>query len=166
MNWVAAFQEMKRLYGFCPCCGELFRLSEATLFTADPPPTTEFDKIEDRRRRLERANEKFDEQEGQIRAAAVQKGQQEAKKRLKKIAPFFIARRIDPQDVKVIFNPVNYVVFRGLNSNGVRTVELVDSPAETKAHERIHQSIAAALRAGNVEWATLRIEDGGQVVRE
>lgn len=166
MNWVAAFQEMKRLYGFCPCCGELFRLSEATLFTADPPPKTEFDNIEDQRRRLKRAIEKFDERKAMIREAAVQKGQREAKKRLKKIVPFFIARRIDPQDVKVIFNPVNYVVFRGLNSTGVKAVELVDSPAETKSHERVHQSIAAALKAGNIEWATLRIEDGGQVIRE
>ena len=40
MSSVQVFQEMKKIYGICPCCGEPFRLSDTTPFTrASPPPT-------------------------------------------------------------------------------------------------------------------------------
>ena len=40
MNVLTVFTEMKAIYGFCPCCDELFRLSDATIYTKLPPPRT------------------------------------------------------------------------------------------------------------------------------
>ena len=75
MKLVSAFQEMKRIYGFCPCCGELFRLSDAELFTKGAPPRTPFDRVADALERIERRAERFGEREAELRAAEVRAGQ-------------------------------------------------------------------------------------------
>jgi predicted Holliday junction resolvase-like endonuclease len=165
-NLVGAFQEMKRLHGFCPCCGEPFRLSAATLFTKGAPPRTAFDKVDAEQQKLNEAIERFDEKEEAIREKARQLGQAQARKRLKKIATTFTTRRIDPQDVKVLFDPVDYIVFRGLNGNGVTGIELIDRPAETSRREKVQESIRKTIKQGNVEWQTFRIDADGRIARD
>jgi predicted Holliday junction resolvase-like endonuclease len=166
MNLVSIFQEMTRIFGFCPCCGELFRLSEATLFTKDPPPRTEFDRIADSQRRLERRVEKFEDEEADLREAAARRGQASALRRLRRIVPEFSARKINPMDVKVLFHPIDYVVFRGLSQGEARDIAFVDRPPSSTLHERVQRSINRVIKAGNIEWQTLRIDQDGKVVRD
>ena len=166
MNLVEVFNELKRIYVICPCCGEPFRLSETTLYTKSAPPKTVFEQIEDARLRLVRRIEKFDEKEDAIREEARRLGQLEARRRLRVIAPFFVARRIDPQDVKLLFHPVEYVVFRGMQRDRCASVDFIDHPARNRERERIQRSLDGAIKAGNLEWQTFRIDDGGRVVRD
>jgi predicted Holliday junction resolvase-like endonuclease len=163
-NLVNSFQEMKRIHGFCPCCGELFRLSDATLFTREAPPKTPFDRVADAQDRLARAIEQFEEREHEIRMAATQRGQRAARKRLKRIAPFFVERRIVPQDVKVIFSPVNYVVFQGMTDGEPKSIDLIDGPAASSSHEKAQKSIERAIQKGNLEWQTFHIDREGRVL--
>mgnify|MGYP005811063353 CR=1 FL=1 len=164
MKVLAFYQETKRIYGVCPCCGELFRLSEATLFTKDPPPRTEFDLVDEARRKLERAIEKFDEREQALRDKALAIGQEAARKRLKKIAKPFVKRKIDPQDVKVLFDPIEFVAFRGMCDGEVKAVSLIDRPAESKDREKLQESVRRTVDKGNYEWKELRIDAEGRVV--
>ncbi len=166
MNFVGAFQEMKRIYGFCPCCGEMFRLSDAELFTKGAPPGTPFDAAEGARARIENRIAVFDAQEAALRQRAVALGQRAAKRRLKQIAPFFTGRGVDPQDVKVLFEPVEYVVFRGLSGRGVRNIELVDREPDSTRREKIQLSVSKAIARGDVAWRTMRIDMDGQVAWE
>lgn len=163
MNIVRMFQEMKRIYGLCPCCSEVFRLSDIQVFTSGAPPQTPFDRAAADQERIRAAVARFDDREERIREAARAKGQAAARRRLRKIASVFTARRVDPQDVKVLFDPVDYVAFRGLNGAGVSSIEFIDRPAETRHRERVQRSLAAAVRKGNVEWRLLRIGDDGAV---
>lgn len=166
MKLVEVFNELKRIYVICPCCGEPFRLSEATLYTKSAPPRTVFEQMEDARLRLERRIEKFDENEDAIREEARRLGQLEARRRLREIAPFFVARRIDPQDVKLLFHPVEYVVFRGMQTDRCASVDFIDHPATNRECERIQRSLDGAIKAGNLEWQTFRINADGRVVRD
>jgi len=166
VNFLGAYDEMKRICGFCPCCGELFRLSEVSLYTREAPPRTPFDRVDEARDHLDHAIERFDDQEAEIREAAKRRGQAQARKHLKRIAPFFVGRRIDPQDVKVIFSPVNYVVFRGLARDSPTAIELIDGEPITREHEKVQNSIERTIKAGNMEWHTLRIDADGRVARE
>lgn len=163
MKVLAFYQEAKRIYGICPCCGELFRLSEATLFTKEPPPRTEFDAVDEARRKLERAIEKFDEKEQALRDKALAVGQKAARKRLKRIAGPFVRRKIDPQDVKVLFDPVEFVAFRGMCDGEVKAVSLIDRPAGNKDRERVQESVSRTVEKGNYEWKELRIDGEGRV---
>lgn len=163
MNLVGVLNEMKRIYGICPCCDEPFRLSDATLFTKVAPPKTPFEKIDDAFARLERRIEIFEGEEEEMREKARRLGQLAARKRLREIAPFFAGRKIDPQDVKVLFHPVEYVVFRGMQSDRCASVDFIDHPPNNRERERVQRSLEKAITAGNLEWQTFRIDENGHI---
>ena len=160
------FDELKQLYGFCPCCGELFRLSEVDIFTKTPPPRTVFDALNVRRKRLEAAEKSFEAKKGQIKQRATEIGQAKARRQLRKVSPYLYDRAVNANDVKLIFDPVEYLVFRGLTDDRCTRLEFVDHPAETHAREKAQRSIDRAIQAGNVEWQTFRVELSGRIVQE
>jgi predicted Holliday junction resolvase-like endonuclease len=159
-------QEQQRTLGICPCCGSLFRLSEALLFTKQPPPETPLDELDAERRKVELAAQRFDEKAGVLKEAALRKGQAEARKRLRTIARPFVDRQIDPQDVKVLFDPVEFVAFRGMTKGAVTSVALIDRPATAKQHESVQRSVAEAVEQGRYGWKVLRIDASGSVDEE
>lgn len=163
---VRVLQAAKRVHGFCPCCGAFFRLSDVVLFTKDRPPKTEFDRAEDQRARFDLKVAEWEEQKRAHRLEAIQKGRQAARAHVRRIAPFFVERDIEPKDVKVIFSPIKYVVFHGLADGLLESIDLIDQPASSKVHERVQGSLRRAIDAGNMEWRTLRVLEDGRVVRE
>src|SRR5882672_9649504 len=103
-----AFSELGHVLGVCPCCGDLFYLSEARPYLSGKRPHSEIDKLRVEEQKLDRIEEKLNEIEGELREIAAKAGQRTAKKLLKKIDPIFSSAGYDPQDVKVIFSPVSY----------------------------------------------------------
>lgn len=70
-------------------------------------------------------------------------------------------------DVKTLLDPVAYVAFDGLNSSrGTRRILLLDPPAADRARDRVQQSLAGAIRSGNLGWTTVRIDREGRAVPE
>jgi predicted Holliday junction resolvase-like endonuclease len=165
MNLVAMMNEMKKTYGICPCCEAIFRLSEATLFTKSPEPKTVFEKMADALDRVDEQTNTFEDKKEELeRQKARELGRQDAQKQLRKIAPFWVSRKIDPQDVKLMFHPVEYVVFNGMQKDRCASVDFVDHPAKSRDRERIQTSLERAITAGNMEWQTFRIDEYGHVV--
>lgn len=160
MNVVALFQEVKRIYGICPCCGEVFRFSEATLSEARPPKTP-FDRIEAQRERFNQEVGDYDESELEVRRAAAREGRGEAQRRLRKLAGCFTRVMIDPHDVKVLFDPVRYVAFDGLREARPKRIVFIDEASAER--DGCQASIVKTIAAGNIEWITLRIGDDGRV---
>lgn len=163
MNVVRLFQDFQKIYGLCPCCGEPFRLSEAALFHRAEPPSTVWDELKEERGRVARAWERFEEQKTTLQEEAREAGRQLRDRRLRRLTAFFRKRKIALADLKLIFHPVDYVVFRGLRKQHCAAVEFIDRKASSKAHERLQRSIKRACKAGNVDWVTLRIDDAGRV---
>lgn len=162
MDLERSLAESGSILGICPCCGEVFRLSDAHLFVKGKKPGSEFDKIDRAFVSLARAEEKLDDMEDELREAAREKGRRQAKRKLKKIDPVFSGQGIDPQDVKVIFHPVEYVVFEGLNKDRFRQISLMAHRPTSREHERVQDSVKKAVRKGNVEFYTLKVAaDGG-----
>ena len=160
------FKEMKQLYGFCPCCGDVFRLSDVEIFTRTPAPHTPFDKLAAQQDRQDRQFERFKEREREIRLDATRRGQRKAARQLRKLSPYLYDRAANANDVKVIFDPVEYLVFHGLTKERCTLIELVDHPAETSQREQAQKSIARAIKAGNLEWQTFRVGPNGNIVQE
>jgi predicted Holliday junction resolvase-like endonuclease len=163
VNIVAFMQEQKRILGICPCCGDLFRLSEATIFTKTRPPRTPFDDLDEEQRKVDLAADKFAERVGVLREAALRRGQDEARRQLRSIAHPFVGRKIDPQDVKVLFDPIEFIAFRGMTRGEVTSVVLIDRVAASKEHEALQGSVAQAVDRGRYEWKVLRIDTAGRV---
>ena len=74
----------------------------------------------------------------------------------------FYKLKIDPRDVRTILHPLDFVVFRGMNSrDGVQDVGLVNLGTRTT----ISTSIRRAIDARNVGWRTIRVGDDGLISR-
>jgi len=110
--------------------------------------------------------QRLDGQEDKIKEKAKCRGQARARRRLKKITPYFSDQAINPQDVKVLFDPVEYLIFKGLNGKKCSALEFVDHPPRTEQRERVQKSLARAIDSGNLEWRTFRVAQTGRVTSE
>ena len=165
-----AISAMQEVLAICPCCGEIFRLVEARIsLPQHPPKTCDYleltaleRKLTARQDRIDSAEERFEESLEKQRDACAQLGRNEAKKRLRLIDPTFSAKNIDPQDVKVLFDPVEYVIFHGLNSFGdLRSVEFISRRPTNKRQSTITESIDEAVRKRNLSFEALYLRDDG-----
>jgi predicted Holliday junction resolvase-like endonuclease len=163
MSTVRVFQDSQRLYGFCPCCRDLFRLSDATLFYKAPPPRTPWDDLDDELVQLDRAEQRLLDQTERLKEKAQMAGRKEMERRLHDVTSFFRRQRIALRDMKLLFHPVDYIVFRGLSEGTCTAVELLDREPVSTVHERLQQSIEKTVDAGNYSWITMQIADDGQV---
>lgn len=159
-------REFGEILCLCPHCGEVNRLSDLRLSTRGVPKRTALDLLDDEDERLAKAEDRLDAREQELRAVASAAGAKAAKKRLRRIDPVFSGSGLDPQDVKLIFDPVEYVVFRGDAARDIREILLVAEPPSSSASERAKDSVAAAVRKGNVEFATLRVTEEGGIERK
>jgi predicted Holliday junction resolvase-like endonuclease len=105
----------------------------------------------------------LDELEGRLRERAVRAGLRATKRLLRKIDPVFSGAGYDPQDVKVIFNPVTYVVFQGMSQGKLQSIQLLARSAQNGATEHIQSSIEQVINRGNVEFRTLRVDTRGTI---
>jgi predicted Holliday junction resolvase-like endonuclease len=157
------FSALAHLMGVCPCCGELFYVSEAHLYYEGHKPRSSLDKLRAEECWLEEAEQRLGELEGKLRERAARAGLRATKRLLRKIDPIFSGSGYDPQDVKVIFNPVTYVVFDGMSQRKLSRIELLARPPQNGVAERIQSSIEQTISRGNIEFRILRVDDRGTV---
>jgi predicted Holliday junction resolvase-like endonuclease len=167
---VQTIDGIQEVLAICPCCGEIFRLVEGKfIFPQKRPKTCEYleitaleKRLNDQDNRLFSAEERFNDRLEIKRENLIEQGRQVAKKKLRKIDPTFSAKNIDPQDVKVIFNPVEYIIFHGLNSEeGVKLIEFISRSPDSKEQEIIVEAIDKVIRQGYVDFETLHMKDDG-----
>jgi predicted Holliday junction resolvase-like endonuclease len=85
-------------------------------------------------------------------------------KLLKNYVPSLYKSGYNPQDVKALFDPVDFVIFNGMNNEHIKDVVFFDGPAYSKQREKTQKSIKSVIKNGNLKWQTLRIdEEDGKV---
>src|SRR5436190_20969439 len=94
------FDALAQLMGVCPCCGELFYVSETKPFYDGQKPVSVLDRLRAQERRLVDAEEQLQEIETELRQTAARAGLQATKRLLRKIDPVFSGAGHAPQDVK------------------------------------------------------------------
>jgi|KBSSwiStaDraftv2_1062776.scaffolds.fasta_scaffold167172_3 predicted Holliday junction resolvase-like endonuclease len=159
MNLVSIFRDFKRIYGFCPCCQKLFRLSDTALFTRHAPPRTDFERLDMEWRKVEDKWRRLEDRRATLQKEACVEGRIAAQKRLRLFQPFFSRQRLNVKDVKVLFDPVDYLAFRGLDDGDCKELVFIDREPDSNRRERLHKSLRRAIDGGNLEWKTVRIAD-------
>jgi predicted Holliday junction resolvase-like endonuclease len=101
--------------------------------------------------------------EWKLRERAAKAGLRAAKRVLRKIDPVFSGSGYDPQDVKMMFDPVTYIVFDGMAQGEVTEIQLLATPPQSQAAALMQKTIDQAIRSGNVEFRTLRVGPEGRV---
>jgi predicted Holliday junction resolvase-like endonuclease len=163
------FQYQRQIFGICTCCGDFFRLSDCKVYQEAKAPTDWLDKIEKDERRMDLEEEKLAEVLEELKQAARERGRKTASKMVKEVDMVFYPQKLNPDDAKVIFHPVDYVVFNGMKENkteGLDSILLLDGEKRTTEGKQIQKSIMKAVDKGNYEWITLRVENDGGIKEE
>jgi predicted Holliday junction resolvase-like endonuclease len=163
------FEYQRQIFGICPCCGDFFRLSDSKIYKDQRKSIDWLDKLGKDEQKLDLLEEKIDEDMEFYKEQAREKGRKQATKMIKKVDKVFLPQKLNPDDAKVIFHPVDYVVFNGMkdsNVDGLKNILLLDSEKRTTEAKKIQRSIMKAVDKGNYEWITLRVENDGEVKEE
>ena len=163
------FQYQRQIFGICTCCGEFFRLSDCKVYQEAKAPTDWLDKLEKDERRIDLEEEKLTEALEELKQAAREKGRNTANRMVKQVDKVFHPQKLNPDDAKVIFHPVDYVVFNGMKDNkteGLKNILLLDGEKRSTEGKKIQKSIMKAVDKGNYEWITLRVENNGGIKEE
>lgn len=166
MSLSAVFERLIHIVGLCPHCGHLFRVADARPHLKSSTRTTFLDRLEREEAKLDQAVELLEAEEVTLRAAARKQGLHHANRKLRSIDRVFSRARLNPHDVKVIFHPVEYVVFDGMNRDKLRRVLLLANEPATGAEEKVSKSIARAVDAGNYDFRTLRVSADGALAMQ
>jgi predicted Holliday junction resolvase-like endonuclease len=164
------FQYQRQIFGICTCCGEFFRLSDCKVYQEAKAPTDWLDKLEKEERRLDLQEEKVEEELEVLKAQAREKGRQTASKMVKQVDKVFHPQKLNPDDAKVIFHPVDFVVFNGMkagsNGDALKNVVLLDSEKRSSEQKQIQKSIIQAIDKQSYEWLTIRVDNDGSISQE
>jgi len=162
------FQHQRSIFGICPCCGELFRLSDCKIYRKENPPADWKEKVDRETARLDNLEAKLEEKLAALKEQAREQGRKEAAKQVKKVDKVFSPLKLNPDDSKVIFDPVDFVVFNGMKGPDglVKNLVLLDNDTKSTAAKRIQESVINTIEKGNYEWLTLRVDADGKIEEE
>ena len=166
-EYVALINLQQQIFGVCPRCRDVFRLSDCRIYTTKKRGADWLTRLDTEKERLDTLEERIGEKEEQVRQRAREKGRKVATRLARKIDTIFTPRKLNPDDAKVIFHPVDYVVFKGLTSDcGVRQIVFLDRRGRSEQHRQLQRSIERTVDRGHYEWITLRVDNDGSIKEE
>jgi predicted Holliday junction resolvase-like endonuclease len=158
------FALQRQIFGICPKCQDFFRLSDCKIYIKKKPVADWMDKITLEEDRLDDAEEKLEEKKKDLQKKAQEKGRKRAQLVVKKIDPIFTPRKLDPDDAKVIFHPIDYIVFNGMKkADSIKNIILLDRQEKGTDHRALQRSIEKVVEHENYEWQTLRVQEDGKI---
>lgn len=160
-------REQRHIFGTCPQCHALFRLVDARVSYDAPYKLDWMDRIQNAQDSWQTKTEDLEAKEKEMRRTAIERATKtKLPKLLKRVVPTFAAYKLNPQDIKTVFHPIDFVVFDGLNRDRVNRVLLMDHKTSETNRASIQRSIADTIGTDSVAWETLRVSDTGAITRE
>jgi predicted Holliday junction resolvase-like endonuclease len=156
----------RRIFGICPHCNDFFRLSDCKIYSKKKPLVDWKDKLEREGEKIDSLEEKIMEMKKELQEKGREKGRRMANRVVKKIDPIFFPRKLNPDDAKVIFHPIDYVVFNGMKNKDLINIVLLDRETGSSSHKKIQKSIENTINHERYEWLTIRVKDDGNVCTE
>ena len=161
---VDVFQSFRKILCICPCCGEIVRLSDLHLKYSGKAPKTWLDKYELELLSLQEKEELFEEKEEELRQKSIERGRRKVSLLVKKcLCSEFRKLEYDPYDIKAVMDPVDFVVFDGLNArNEVRRIAFLSRKLSQNL-TIVTESLRKTVSKGNYDWKVARITMAGKV---
>lgn len=158
-TFIGLFKAQRNIFGLCPLCGEIFRLSEIKISYKRKFPIDWYDKLLAEGEKLDEREMKLEETLRIIREKATERARRVLlPKLLRKVDPLFTSLGYFPQDAKAIFDPIDFVVFDGMNRDeNVRRIVFMDHQTENRDQRIIQKSIEKTIEKERYEWETIRI---------
>ena len=159
------FQEFRKILCVCPCCGDIVRLSDLHIKSKGKVAKTWLDEFEAKERLFDLKLERFESRESRLRSLAVERGRVAAEVAINNaISPTFRKLKLDPFDVKAILNPIDFVVFDGMNkSDDVNDIIFLSKSVSNKNLNVIRQQVKKAINSKEYDWQVARIDEFGKI---
>lgn len=157
------FSYQRQIFGVCPCCGEIFRLSDCKVYRKEAPITDWKEKLEKQSAALDRFEEKLDEKMDALREKAREAGRKQADRLIKKVDPVFAPLKLNPDDAKVVYHPVDFVVFNGMKAKDLKNLVVLDAKEKPDDLRRVQESVANVIEKKNYEWLTVNVGMDGKI---
>ncbi|MEW6229673.1 MAG: Holliday junction resolvase-like protein, partial [Bacillota bacterium] len=104
------------------------------------------DRLEAAASRLAVAEERLGDREESLREAGRRQGRRLAQALARKLDAVFTPRRLDPDDAKVLFHPVDYLVFKGMKSGpSISDLIFLDRETRDSDHRQVQRSIEKVI---------------------
>jgi predicted Holliday junction resolvase-like endonuclease len=161
---IDAFQSFRKILCLCPCCGEIVRVSDLHLQYKGKAAKTWLDSYELDLVSLQAKEEEFDGKENELREKSIERGRKKVPQLVKNcLCTDFKALKYNPYDMKAIMEPVDFVVFDGLNEGEtVRSATFLTRDPSLIMRPVI-ESLENTVKKGNYDWKVARITTDGTV---
>ena len=164
---LATFWRVQRIiFGVCPRSGQFFRLSDCKVFPRSLPSPDWMDEVKASKERVDDLEEQLEQEEESLREPGRVRGRLMAVEIVRALDPVFTPRNLNPDDAKVLFHPVDYIVFNGMKRGITESILLLDRARASSADAALQESISDVIRRGRYEWQTLRVDNQGNVSEE
>lgn len=161
MSLLNKLRRKRSVFIACPHCEDAFPAAEAQLFDATKVlPRDASEKLEELKRELaeERADHVEDirasKERSKIAARVVNIG-----KVVEKIAPSLRGFPALPSDCRSLFEPIDYVVFRGVSSGRIESLAFVDVKSGRGSLSWRQRAIRVALESGRLSLHLAKVEE-------
>lgn len=143
-------EKQKGLFVRVPCGCE-FAISRARLFDATKPlPPDALEELQRRRNEVAEAKAELADRKNRVRAAKVTARAVNIGKVVEKIAPSLAGFPVRSDECRSLFEPIDYVVFRGLSSGKIEALEFVEVKSGNARLNVAQKDIRSAVEAGKV----------------
>ena len=161
------FNIQRQIFGVCGKCSNIFRLSKCQIYSRGKSDSDWLDDIDAENQKLDDIEIKIEEKRRELKEAAAARGRAEANKMLKKIDPVFAPMGLNQEDVYGIFDPIDYVVFDGMNQGEeIKSIIFLDQKKASTEQKNLQRSIEKTIEKENYEWVTLRVTEAGVIEEE
>lgn len=150
----------------CPKCQAFFRQSDTVVYEDVRPPLDWLEKLNREIATLEERENAIKVKIAKSKADATTQGRIDANAHIASFDTLFSPLGYDPNDAKVHFHPVDFIVFNGMNSVEnpvIKNIVLLDSKVNSGT---IQESIRSCIENEQYKFVTIKINNDGTVIEE
>jgi predicted Holliday junction resolvase-like endonuclease len=166
----AFFKEERHIFGVCPNpeCRSISRFTDLRVSYRSKYVKDWLDEVEDELASWEQKTSNLKDRQKDLKQKSIDEARRTIlPKKLRAISPLFQKRGIQPEDIKVVSHPVDFIAFDGLiTAESLKRVVLLESVASGRLRSGIENSIKRAVDNDKYDWSVLRVDENGVVTQE
>ena len=165
MKLFEEFQQFRKILCVCPDCGAIVRVSDLKLKTKGVGVKTWLDEYETKSKLIDDKEEKFEKIAEKLREDSVKRGRKEAEKRFNQVInPAFRSLKLDPFDIKPILNPVDFLVFKGMNQkDSINQIVFLSKVCDNPSLNALRAQVKNSVQEKRYDWQVARVGDKGEI---
>ena len=166
----AYFREQRHIFGVCPNpdCQSVSRLADIKISYRTKYVKDWLDGVEDKVTSWGEKQSELEEKQKELRQKSIDEARRTIlPQKLQSVSSLFQKQKIQPEDIKVVSHPLDFLGFDGLiTDKELRRIVLLDSELNKEFRSQIQESIAKAVSDGKYDWSVLRVDEDGKITQE